>query len=87
MSLRSRGEQLKAKAVEMTAELSNEALCIAWMATETQPVTQELAMTRGWMLDELNARLDDDLFDEWLVAVDENGDSLNPLVFFERKGN
>lgn len=80
-------EQMKAKAAAMTAKLSDEALCLAWMATESQPVTQELAITRGWMLDELNTRLGDDLFDEWLFTVDENGETPNPLAFFERKGN
>lgn len=79
-------EQAKAKVQAMAAKLTDEALCIAWMATETQPVTEVLAITRGWMLDELQVRLGDDLFDEWLVALDENGDSLNPLGFFQRKG-
>lgn len=78
-------EQAKAKAAAMTANLSDEALCIAWMATETQPVTEELAITRGWMLDELHKRLGDDLFDEWLVDVDENGKGVDPLSFFERR--
>lgn len=87
MDTKSHVEQLRAKGAEMTAKLSNEALCLAWMATESKPVTQELAITRGWMLDVLNARLGDDLFDEWLFAVDENGETPNPLSFFERKGN
>jgi hypothetical protein len=73
-------EQAEAKVQAMAAKLSDEALCLAWMATEDQPVTQELAITRGWIMDELNRRLGDDLFDEWLIA-DEN-----PLAYFERKG-
>lgn len=73
-------EQAEAKVAAMTAKLTNEALCLAWMATEDQPVTEELAITRGWILDELHKRLGDDLFDEWLIA-DEN-----PLAYFERKG-
>lgn len=77
-------KQLKAKAAEMTAKLSDEALCIAWMATEGKPVTQELALTRGWMLNELNARLGDDLFDEWLLDVDEDGKGVNPITYLER---
>lgn len=78
-------EQAETKVAAMAAKLSNEALCLAWMATEGQPATQELAITRGWMTDELHKRLGDDLFDEWLVAFDENGNGLNPLTFFERK--
>lgn len=68
----------------MAAKLSDEALCLAWMATEGKPVTQELAIVRGWIMDELNARLGEDLFDEWLMAVDQNGDGLNPLAYFPR---
>lgn len=85
MDTKSHTEQLRAKGAEMTAKLSDEALCIAWTATEGQPVTEELAVTRGWMLDELHTRLGDDLFDEWLVDVDDNGNSVNPLAYFERK--
>lgn len=83
MDAKTHAEQLRAKGAEMTAKLTDEALCLAWMATETQAVTEELAITRGWMLDEFNARLGDDLFDEWLMA---DGDAPNPLAFFECKG-
>lgn len=85
MDIKTHAEQLRAKGAEMTAKLSDEALCIAWMATEGQPVTEELAITRGWMTDELHRRLGDDLFDEWLVGVDDEDNGLNPLTFFERK--
>ena len=73
-------DQAQAKVAAMSAKLTDEALCLAWMATEGKPVTQELALVRGWIMDELNERLGDDLFDEWLIA-DEN-----PLAYFERKG-
>lgn len=86
MDIKSRGEQAKAKALDMLANLTDEALCIAWMATEGAIATEELAITRGWMLDELHKRLGDDLFDEWLMAVDDSGETLNPLAFFECKG-
>lgn len=74
-------EQAEAKVAAMAAKLSNEALCLAWMATEGKPVTQELAIARGWMMDELNKRLGDDLFDEWLMAVDGDGNGVNPLTY------
>lgn len=80
-------EQATTEVLAMASRLSDEALCLAWMATEGKPAAQELALVRGWLLDELNERLGDDLFDEWLMAFDENGDALNPLSFFARKGN
>lgn len=76
-------EQADAKVAAMAAKLSDEALCLAWMATEGKPATEELAITRGWIMAELNKRLGDDLFDEWLMA---DGDAPNPLAFFESKG-
>lgn len=50
-------EQAKAKAAAMAAKLTDEALCLAWMATETQPVTQELALVRDWIMNELERRM------------------------------
>ncbi|MET8571801.1 hypothetical protein [Streptomyces sp. NPDC004783] len=76
-------EQATATVQAMAGKLTDEALCLAWMGTEGKPATQELAMVRGWIMDELNKRLGDDLFDAWL-AGDENGDTLNPLAFFNR---
>lgn len=77
-------EQANAMVAAMAAKLSDEALCLAWMATEGKPATQEIALIRDWIMDDLNRRLGDDQFDAWLMAVDENGDALNPLVFFQR---
>lgn len=57
MNAKSRADQLRAKGAAMTANLTDEALCIAWMVTETQPVTEELAITRGWLMDELERRM------------------------------
>lgn len=75
-------EQATAKIQEMAANLTDEALCLAWMATEDKPATQELALVRGWLMDELNKRLGDDAFDEWLIALDDNGNGINPLAYF-----
>lgn len=86
MAIKTR-EQETANVVAMAANLNDEALCLAWMATEGKPVTQELALVRGWLMDELNARLGDDLFDEWLMADDESGNSVTPLAFFGRISN
>jgi hypothetical protein len=79
MSIDITRDQAEAKVQAMTARLSDDALCLAWMATEQQPAAQELALTRGWLMDEIQRRLGDDLFDEWLVT------DANPLAFFEHK--
>lgn len=84
MSAKTNSEQATAKVLAMAARLTDEALCLAWMATEGKPVTEELAMVRGWLMDVLNERLGDDLFDEWLTAVDDNGNGLNPIAYFTR---
>jgi hypothetical protein len=78
-------EQAEAEGLAMVAKLNDESLCLAWMITEAADLTRELAITRGWIMHELHNRLGDDLFDEWLVAVDDNGKGVDPLVFFERK--
>lgn len=79
-------EQAEAKVAAMAAKLTDEALCLAWMGTEGKPVTQELAIVRGWIMEELNARLGADLFDEWLIATDADGNGVNPLVYLAIRG-
>lgn len=74
-------EQAEAKIAAMSAKLTDEALCLAWMGTEGKPATKELALVRGWIMDELNERLGDDLFDEWLIATDGDGNGVNPLAY------
>ena len=79
-------EQAEARVAALAANLNDESLCLAWALTEApQPVTEELAITRGWIMDELHRRLGDDLFDEWLMTVDEDGKGVDPLPFFDRK--
>jgi hypothetical protein len=74
-------EQADTAVQAMAAKLTDEALCLAWMGTEGKPATKELAIVRGWIMDELNARLGDDLFDEWLIAAGEDGNGVNPLAY------
>jgi hypothetical protein len=78
-------EQAETQVAAMSAQLTDEALCLAWMATERKAVTQESALVRGWIQSELHNRLGDDLFDEWLVDIDDSGNGVNPLAYFERK--
>lgn len=77
------GEPAQANVAEMAAALSDEALCLAWMATEGKPATQELALVRGWIMADLNKRLGDDLFDEWLMT---DSDTPDLPAFFDRAG-
>ncbi|MDI3390037.1 hypothetical protein QIS99_28160 [Streptomyces sp. B-S-A8] len=80
-------EQAETRVRRMATGLNSEAaLCMAWMATEGRGGTQEVALVRGWIMDEFQARLGDDLFDEWLMTVDADGNSLDRLAFFEQAG-
>ncbi|MEH0552604.1 hypothetical protein [Streptomyces sp. B21-101] len=74
-------EQGETAVQAMAAKLTDEALCLAWMGTEGKPATKELALVRGWIMDELNVRLGDDQFDEWLTDVDDDGNGVNPLAY------
>ncbi|MDQ0809790.1 hypothetical protein QFZ63_001504 [Streptomyces sp. B3I7] len=76
-------EQATATVQAMASKLTDEALSLAWMGTEGKPVTKELALVRGWLMDELNQRLGDDLFDEWL-AGDDDGNSVNPIAYLTK---
>jgi hypothetical protein len=79
------GEQATAEVRAMAAKLTDEALCLAWMGTEGKPATKELAIVRGWIMDELHKRLGDDLFDEWLMNVDDNGNGVNPVAYLNKR--
>lgn len=73
-----------AKAAAMTSKLSDEALAQAWMVTEVAPITTESAMVRGWMMDELEARMGTDLFDAWLMDEDTTGSTPDPAPYLAR---
>jgi hypothetical protein len=77
-------QQAAAKAATMTARLSNEALAQAWMVTEIGPITAESAMVRGWMMDEIQTRIGDDLFDEWLMNETADGSTPDPITYLTR---
>lgn len=79
-------EEATVKVAEMAAKLTDEALCLAWMGTEGKPATQELALVRGWLMNELQTRLGDDLFDQWLMDVDDDGRGVNPLAYLATQG-
>jgi hypothetical protein len=72
------GQRLEAIAREGVRQQSDELLATAWLLTETMPMSEELAMTRGWLIDELEQRMGPDLFDAWLWT---DGDAVDPLPF------
>jgi hypothetical protein len=88
------GQLLESIARESISRLSDEKLSVTWLLTEAMPVTEELAMTRGWTMDELETRmnvLDNrdakspcslgqsmSRFDRWLWT---DGDAVDPLPY------
>lgn len=66
-----RAAQLEAKARKSVAARSTEQLCYDFAATDpTAGTSREIAMVRGWLMDELEKR-DADAFDAWMFS-DEN---------------
>lgn len=88
------GQRLEAIARERISRLSDGALSVQWLLTEAMPISEELAMTRGWLMDELEKRMDDrdnrdakspyflgqseSRFDRWLWT---DGDAVDPTPF------
>jgi hypothetical protein len=72
------GQRLEAIARERVAALSDEELSVQWLLTETMPMSEELAMTRGWLVNELESRMVPDKFDAWLWT---DGDAVDPTPF------
>lgn len=65
--------QLEAKARKSVAARSTEQLCYDFAATEIEAqagVSRELAMVRGWLIDELEKR-DAAAFDAWIFSDEE----------------
>lgn len=59
-------------------ELTDETLSATWLATYALPMSAALSMTRGWIIDELEARMGPDRFDAWLLA---DADAVDPFPF------
>ncbi|MGW1814205.1 hypothetical protein ACWCQM_11665 [Streptomyces sp. NPDC002125] len=95
-------QQLKAKQSEAIARESlsrqtNERLAATWMLTNEQAPTREVTILRGWLLDELERRMENatnvwedlfpaetprDRFDEWLTADSApGGNFVSPLSY------
>lgn len=83
--LREQVRKAEATIRETLRQVTDEKLATTWLLTGALPMSEELAITRGWLIDELEARMDSHVFNEWLYA-DE--DSVDPLPFLkgERQG-
>jgi hypothetical protein len=73
-----KGKRLEAIAQERVSRLSDEELSVQWLLTEAMPMSEELAMTRGWLMDELEKRMGAEQFDAWLWT---DGDAVDPAPF------
>lgn len=72
------GQRLEAIARERVAGLSDEKLSVQWLLTEAMPMSEELATTRGWLMDELETRMSEEKFDAWVWT---DGDAVDPLPY------
>lgn len=88
------GQRLEAVAREAVSKLTDEKLAVTWLLTEAMPMSEELAMTRGWLMDELETRMNaldkqgaksplsfgqsTGRFDRWIWT---DGDAVDPLPF------
>lgn len=66
------------KARNMIARRSTAQLLDDWDATETAKHTAELAVVRGWLMDEFQRR-DPEMFDSW---IDDDDCSASPRKYF-----
>jgi len=78
-------DKARAIALDMASKLTDEALCLAWNATEVMRKTQEVGLTRAWLMEELANRLGEDLYDAWLMDPEEDDEPNDPAAYFERK--
>ena len=76
--LREKARRGEAKAREALRRLTDETLSVTWLATEVMQMSAELAVTRGWLMDELETRMGAEKFDAWVFA---NSDVVDPLPF------
>lgn len=61
-------------AARTTAQLLND-----WDMTEAAPMTEELPIVRGWIMDELRAR-DAEAYDAWM---DDEDIDASPRIYFK----
>lgn len=92
-----KARQSEAIARASIGRLSNERLAETWMLTNGQPAERKVTILRGWLLDEIETRMERvtsvwedlfpnemqrDRFDEWLTADSvSGGDFVSPLPY------
>ncbi|MGW2725525.1 hypothetical protein [Streptomyces sp. NPDC001492] len=57
-AIQDRARQSEAIARDSISRLSNERLATVWDETSTVPVTRAVTITRGWLMDELERRME-----------------------------
>lgn len=60
--------------------LSNDMLVFVWLETGQQPSSRELALVRGWLIDELETRMSEADFDRWIYG-ESDGTQVSPAAF------
>lgn len=84
-----RAQALHAQGATMAAILNDDALSAAWASTEKpnrgsccDECNDERSVTivRGWLMDEIESRLGDALFDEWLCDTDVQDGFSTPAI-------
>jgi hypothetical protein len=97
MNVQERAIQSEQIARASIGRLSNERLAETWMLTNGQPAERKVTILRGWLLDEIEARMERatsvwedlfpnevqrDRFDEWMTADSiSGGDFVSPLAY------
>lgn len=97
MNVQERAIQSEQIARASIGRLTNERLAETWMLTNGQAAERKVTILRGWLLDEIEARMERvntvwedlfpsemqrDRFDEWLTADSvTGGDFVSPLSY------
>lgn len=92
-----KAKQSEAIGRDSIGRLSDERLAETWMLTNGQPAERKVTILRGWLLDEIEARMERatsawedlfpnemrrDRFDEWMTADSvPGGDYVSPLAY------
>ncbi|QDN64494.1 hypothetical protein [Streptomyces sp. S1D4-14] len=77
-ALQERARKSEGAAREKLSRLTDGALSVAWLKTETMPMSDELPVVRGWLTDELEKRMSPEKFEAWLFT---DGDAVDPAPF------
>lgn len=71
------------KARALISALNDRMLCRVMADTNKKRNTADLITVRGWLMDEIEARLGREKFEAWLDTEAEQGRYVNPWEFFK----